>query len=1175
MKQILLSFLFFISFNCYTQTFRAVANGDWSDITIWDDDNDGIGGDGIPGSGDVVLTNGFSVGVDSDVTVRTLSIDANTANSIVYSDPTSTFEDTWTITIENLLTTTNSGGPTAAVVENTDLLLFDLTGTSIVLRNWDNSAPINSITFSGVGSPTVATNIVLGGGDMIVSSSTTLTIPVTRSIENTVPSFIRIQGSLNLEGAINGDGTSSTNFGSLRCLATGTVDIGVDGYLNTNSIILDGGSILNVGNDQNNGWWHDDSPGPFSTNLGSTSVVNYNRENTQGIAARRYGSLSITSNGSVATKNLSSSGTLEVRGDLEVGGSTTFSTANNSNNISFRGNITNEGILNITRPVIFLGGVTHLIDGPEPVTFGGILTISANNDLDVNTDITFGGNIIDNNNDLNFGADFTFNGTTYNQGDGILTFDAGGPQQIAGSGDINFRSITFLNSTISINATNGSISESLSATGGNIDFDGSGSGSFTLVSNASGSASVGNLSTTTISGNVNFERFFDGAGEYWRNWGTPVAGSVTDIPYIITGNEFARYDESVPGTVDDGWELQTDFGNSIANNRGYSQYVRSEEGNLTLSITGPLSDGNVILQTSYTDHGSLPDDGWNLVNNPYASTIDWGSGGWTKTNLDAAAYVWNGNQYITLSGSSGDLISSGQAFWVKADGNGATSLVASQSVKDNMSTPFLRTDSENENWLKITLMDGELRDVAHVRFRNEATEEFDSQFDGYKLQNSIFNFSSLTNEGMELSLNTIPMTSCSRTLMLNMTNIEPGTYQMIFDDLQTLSLGYSLTLTDDFTNESVAITQEDQAITFNVTEDAASYGNERFSVSFDATVISDEISYNPEFNDSCGESVSISVQNSQIGLNYELVNADNEPLNNPVLGTGADLEFIIQKEALLVGKNILNLKVSGNSECTDDLLITDFIVFSLRDKPLRPEVSNVELCNSNSTTLYANGAGQNEYYRWYDSFSSTEPITEDFIGELKVSEIEENTTYFVSLVTADGCEGEKAFINVEIDSLNAPEIQITGTKMTVPNSYENYQWSVDGESINGENSNSIVVNQSGVYTVEVTNGSCSTTSIGRELIVTSIDDELFKAGINIYPNPVQNVLNITSNSAFNASDILSMNLFSENGQNVYANKIQTLDRKNLYIDVSDLPNGLFILNIQTKTGNIAVKILKE
>lgn len=104
-----------------------------------------------------------------------------------------------------------------------------------------------------------------------------------------------------------------------------------------------------------------------------------------------------------------------------------------------------------------------------------------------------------------------------------------------------------------------------------------------------------------------------------------------------------------------------------------------------------------------------------------------------------------------------------------------------------------------------------------------------------------------------------------------------------------------------------------------------------------------------------------------------------------------------------------------------------------------------------------------------------------------------------------------------------------------------------------------------VYTaIVIDDAGCSETSvvtIGSGQPV-SIEEESISLLLNAYPNPANNSLNIESNEVI--SEVLILNL---NGQNLYS---QTLEAKNLAIDVSNLSNGVYFYQVITTNGKTSV-----
>ncbi len=84
---------------------------------------------------------------------------------------------------------------------------------------------------------------------------------------------------------------------------------------------------------------------------------------------------------------------------------------------------------------------------------------------------------------------------------------------------------------------------------------------------------------------------------------------------------------------------------------------------------------------------------------------------------------------------------------------------------------------------------------------------------------------------------------------------------------------------------------------------------------------------------------------------------------------------------------------------------------------------------------------------------------------------------------------------------------------------------------------------------------------------TSTDMELNikELNIEIFPNPIIDIINIGSKET-----VLSINIYDEKGQ-----LMKTTDNINSPIDVTDLPSGMYLINIQTENNTYTRKIIKK
>jgi len=163
--------------------------------------------------------------------------------------------------------------------------------------------------------------------------------------------------------------------------------------------------------------------------------------------------------------------------------------------------------------------------------------------------------------------------------------------------------------------------------------------------------------------------------------------------------------------------------------------------NFALTYTAKSSQTPSPVDTIYYDLNAL-DQGWNLLGNPTASTLNWDASGWTKTNVDNTIYIWDpsalsGNgDYLTWNGTTGSLgngrISPFQAFWAHA--TAATTLSFTNSVKTGTAGTFLRSaEAEETISLPISLSVGDLQTTSYISFSDKGVIGPD-RWDGYRLE---------------------------------------------------------------------------------------------------------------------------------------------------------------------------------------------------------------------------------------------------------------------------------------------------------------------------------------------------------------------------------------------------------------------------------------------------------
>ena len=150
--------------------------------------------------------------------------------------------------------------------------------------------------------------------------------------------------------------------------------------------------------------------------------------------------------------------------------------------------------------------------------------------------------------------------------------------------------------------------------------------------------------------------------------------------------------------------------------------------------SGTPASGPFSFPVDYTDTGSMGDDGWNLLGNPYVGSLDWKDAAWTRTGVTQAVYVYDPvdgyKSHNTITGSLDDgLIAPAQGFWVQA--TATPTLTAPASAETTGATFYGREASPEVVELQVRDAAGR-RATAHVLFADGGAEDFDP-FDAVEL----------------------------------------------------------------------------------------------------------------------------------------------------------------------------------------------------------------------------------------------------------------------------------------------------------------------------------------------------------------------------------------------------------------------------------------------------------
>jgi hypothetical protein len=299
-------------------------------------------------------------------------------------------------------------------------------------------------------------------------------------------------------------------------------------------------------------------------------------------------------------------------------------------------------------------------------------------------------------------------------------------------------------------------------------------GNLTILSNAANTAAILNT-TNQIVGNVNVQRYVPtyparttvrGYNYFGSPVRTPALTEVNDDVALVLNPaydfftayagafpNFFRYREPRLNAAwphfEKGWESPASQAETIGVGQGFIVNLNAPT---TLDFTGLVNDGNISIPIS---RGTFANSGWNLVGNPYPSSLDWElvyGFGTNNTRVEStiqmriATSVFGGTwAYYNagvggLNGATKD-IALGQGVLVRVlpaqTGAGGLTLDLTNAMRNSAEPQFFRpeeTESKTQGVIRLRLTSTSGADETMLFFKREATQGYDEALEVPKFQ---------------------------------------------------------------------------------------------------------------------------------------------------------------------------------------------------------------------------------------------------------------------------------------------------------------------------------------------------------------------------------------------------------------------------------------------------------
>jgi fibronectin-binding autotransporter adhesin len=704
-------------------------------------------------------------------------------------------------------------------------------------------------------------------------------------------------------GMAGADVLSIDNASGVTLSSAATVSTLTIGDVTANSLFIDGGNqitstgTLNLtsGTLKLGASAATTFPAFATTNISAGATVEYASTAAQNVAsAPAYSNITFSG---ASTKTFTGGTAVEVDNNLTINAGTLIA---GSYRINISGNWINNGAYTAgSSTVTFLGTGSQAIGGSAPTTFFNLTGEKTTSEI-LNSNVTIEGALQLDKLDADFntiilnGKTLTLNGTV--AGNGSLNGDAAAILNIGGTSGGNLGTLLFTSgyetlnnltlnrtgtapeATIGTNLTVGS--GGLNITNGVLTLDfakaltvtGNTALTYTTVpclvlkSDASGTASFIDNGTISGSGTARVERYITpyntaSVPEDWKFHflSSPVINQPIQTEFVNlpnTTDDFFSWNEPTSEWVnskDYSGLWNSTFESNFIQGKGYLVAYPTVK---TKNFVGKPYTSNAGLLLTCTNTyapGTDISPGWNLLGNPFPSPIDWdlvikGSG------MDNALYYYDNSvpryrYYVSLTGGIGTALSGGsryipamQGFMVHAKTTGTKTITMSNSNRVHLNLGnYYKNDVLTDNVLNIRVEGNNLSDDARICFYDQATENFDGDYDAYKLfsyNTTIPELYSVTTDSAQLAINTLPLSQINVTVPVGFLPGTAGTFTFTAEGTDRFPQNTSIFLEDLKTGTLQKLNDNPEYLFTSATDDAAS----RFLLHFqDASSITNPV----------------------------------------------------------------------------------------------------------------------------------------------------------------------------------------------------------------------------------------------------------------------------------------------------------------------------------------------
>jgi pimeloyl-ACP methyl ester carboxylesterase len=353
--------------------------------------------------------------------------------------------------------------------------------------------------------------------------------------------------------------------------------------------------------------------------------------------------------------------------------------------------------------------------------------------------------------------------------------------------------------------------------------------------------------------------------------------------------------------------------------KGYAIFFRNEQEAAKIKWQGELVQntfdytliGNTDIQNEFS--------GWNLLVNPYASPIEWGTTGWVSSGISNTISVADntaaGGRFLVWDGEVGDvefsgILSQNQAFWLRTIDE-SPSLSISESAKLPINNSNTYRSTEAIEGLVLSLSQGELIDRLYYRLNNSGSLTYLPQIDAVKRFNGYFSLYHNSNDSIPIAIKNLAYDHCF-SHKLGIKDAKAGSYKLEFKHLSE-ELSEGTFIFKDLLSDSLMRIEHGLTYEFLITITDSLNASERFILSYEPDMVEPQI-------EAIGNQLKANYQeNIQWFRNDEPIEGETNPILSP--SQNGSYYFQVNYKSCSLTSPTIQFSITANKEELQSLQI--------------------------------------------------------------------------------------------------------------------------------------------------------------------------------------------------------------------------------------------------------------